>query len=190
MFSRLILKFLIANVIAIISLGTAVAAEEKKNILESKNIIIATGSRSSELPGTKQSNNIVDSEGALKFDSIPKELIVIGAGIIGLELGSVWARLGSKVTIIESQPDFLPFLDARLSRQVRREFERQGLDIRLETFISDISETDSEIAVKFIEKGEEKSLVAEKIIIAIGRKPNSEGLFNQNLLSLDEKGFV
>ena len=167
-----------------------VTNENEKNILESKNIIIATGSRSSELPGTKQSNNIVDSEGALKFDSIPKELIVIGAGIIGLELGSVWARLGSKVTIIESQPDFLPFLDARLSRQVRREFERQGLDIRLETFISDISETDSEIAVKFIEKGEEKSLVAEKIIIAIGRKPNSEDLFNQNLLSLDEKGFV
>ena len=96
----------------------------KTQTINGKNIIIATGSNPTKLSDTIKSNNIVDSEGAIMFDSIPKHLIVIGAGIIGLELGSVWARLGSKVTILESQPDFLPFLDARVSRQVLREFNR------------------------------------------------------------------
>ena len=164
--------------------------ENETNVIKAKNIIIATGSNPTKLSDTIKSNNIVDSEGALMFDSIPKHLIVIGAGIIGLELGSVWARLGSKVTILESQPDFLPFLDARVSRQVLREFNRQGLDIRFESLISEISEIDSQMTVRFTEKGEEQFIEAEKIIVAIGRKPNSKGLFTKDFLPTDDKGFV
>ena len=164
--------------------------DNETTIIKAKNIIIATGSNPTKLSDTIKSNNIVDSEGALMFDSIPKHLIVIGAGIIGLELGSVWARLGSKVTILESQPDFLPFLDARVSRQVLREFNRQGLDIRFESLISEISEIDSQMTVRFTEKGEEQFIEAEKIIVAIGRKPNSKGLFTKDFLPTDDKGFV
>ena len=164
--------------------------DNETNVIKAKNIIIATGSNPTKLSDTIKSNNIVDSEGALMFDSIPKHLIVIGAGIIGLELGSVWARLGSKVTILESQPDFLPFLDARVSRQVLREFNRQGLDIRFESLISEISEIDSQMTVRFTEKGEEQFIEAEKIIVAIGRKPNSKGLFTKDFLPTDDKGFV
>ena len=167
-----------------------VTNDNETTVINAKNIIIATGSNPTKLSDMIESNNIVDSEGALMFDSIPKHLIVIGAGIIGLELGSVWARLGSKVTILESQPDFLPFLDARVSRQVLREFNRQGLDIRFESLISEISEIDSQITVRFTEKGEEQFIEAEKIIVAIGRKPNSKGLFTKDFLPTDDKGFV
>ena len=167
-----------------------VTNDNETTVINAKNIIIATGSNPTKLSDTIKSNNIVDSEGALMFDSIPKHLIVIGAGIIGLELGSVWARLGSKVTILESQPDFLPFLDARVSRQVLREFNRQGLDIRFESLISEISEIDSQMTVRFTEKGEEQFIEAEKIIVAIGRKPNSKGLFTKDFLPTDDKGFV
>ena len=167
-----------------------VTNDNETTVINAKNIIIATGSNPTKLSDMIESNNIVDSEGALMFDSIPKHLIVIGAGIIGLELGSVWARLGSKVTILESQPDFLPFLDARVSRQVLREFNRQGLDIRFESLISEISEIDSQMTVRFTEKGEEQFIEAEKIIVAIGRKPNSKGLFTKDFLPVDDKGFV
>ena len=167
-----------------------VTNDNETTVINAKNIIIATGSNPTKLSDMIESNNIVDSEGALMFDSIPKHLIVIGAGIIGLELGSVWARLGSKVTILESQPDFLPFLDARVSRQVLREFNRQGLDIRFESLISEISEIDSQMTVRFTEKGEEQFIEAEKIIVAIGRKPNSKGLFTKDFLPTDDKGFV
>ena len=115
-----------------------VLKDSKSQIFETKNIIIATGSSPAELNNTNFTNNIVDSEGALKFERIPKQLIVIGAGIIGLELGSVWARLGSKVTILEAKKEFLPMLDLRMSRQILREFNRQGLDIRFGSNILDI----------------------------------------------------
>jgi dihydrolipoamide dehydrogenase len=143
-----------------------------------------------ELNNIKFTSNIVDSEGALKFEKIPEHLLVIGAGIIGLELGSVWARLGSKVTILEAQQDFLPMLDPRMSRQILREFNRQGLDIKFGTIISDINETDTELEVTYQEKEKEINLKVEKIIVAIGRKPNTLDLFSNDLVSLDDKGFI
>lgn len=164
--------------------------DRKSQIFETKNIIIATGSRPAELNNINFSSNIVDSEGALKFERVPKQLIVIGAGIIGLELGSVWARLGSKVTILEAQQEFLPMLDARMSRQILREFNRQGLDIRFGSNILDISDTTTGVEVKFQENGEDINLKAEKMIIAIGRKPNTQDLFNNDLVSIDDKGFI
>ena len=167
-----------------------VLKDSKTQIFETKNIIIATGSSPAELNDTDFTKNIVDSEGALKFERIPKQLIIIGAGIIGLELGSVWARLGSKVTILEAQKEFLPMLDVRMSRQILREFNRQGLDIRFGSNILDISDTETDVEVKFQENGEDLNLKAEKVIIAIGRKPNTKDLFIDDLVSIDGKGFI
>ena len=167
-----------------------VSKDGESYIYETKNIIIATGSSPAELNSVNFTSTIVDSEGALKFERIPKQLIVIGAGIIGLELGSVWARLGSKVTILEAQQEFLPMLDARMSRQILREFKRQGLDIRFGSNILDISDTTTGVEVKFQENGEDINLKAEKMIIAIGRKPNTQDLFNNDLVSIDDKGFI
>ena len=164
--------------------------DRKSQTFETKNIIIAAGSRPAELNSVNFTSTIVDSEGALKFERVPKKLIVIGAGIIGLELGSVWARLGSKVTILEAQQEFLPMLDARMSRQILREFNRQGLDIRFGSNILDISDTTTGVEVKFQENGEDINLKAEKMIIAIGRKPNTQDLFNNDLVSIDDKGFI
>ena len=164
--------------------------DRKSQTFETKNIIIATGSRPAELNSVNFTSTIVDSEGALKFERVPKKLIVIGAGIIGLELGSVWARLGSKVTILEAQQEFLPMLDARMSRQILREFNRQELDIRFGSNILDISDTTTGVEVKFQENGEDINLKAEKMIIAIGRKPNTQDLFNNDLVSIDDKGFI
>ena len=164
--------------------------DRKSQTFETKNIIIATGSRPAELNSVNFTSTIVDSEGALKFERIPKQLIVIGAGIIGLELGSVWARLGSKVTILEAQQEFLPMLDARMSRQILREFNRQGLDIRFGSNILDISDRTTGVEVKFQENEEDINLMAEKIIIAIGRKTNTQDLFNNDLVSIDDKGFI
>ena len=167
-----------------------VSKDSESHIYETKNIIIASGSSPAELNNINFTSNIVDSEGALKFDGIPKQLIVVGAGIIGLELGSVWARLGSKVTILEAQQEFLPMLDARMSRQILREFNRQGLDIRFGANILDISDPETDVEVKFQENGEDINLKAEKMIIAIGRKPNTQDLFNNELVSIDDKGFI
>ena len=167
-----------------------VTKDGSSELLEAKNTIIATGSCPVELNNIKFTSNIVDSEGALKFEKIPEHLLVIGAGIIGLELGSVWARLGSKVTILEAQQDFLPMLDPRMSRQILREFNRQGLDIKFGTIISDINETDTELEVTYQEKEKEINLKVEKIIVAIGRKPNTLDLFSNDLVSLDDKGFI
>ncbi len=167
-----------------------VSKDSESYIYETKNIIIATGSSPAELNSVNFTSTIVDSEGALKFERIPKRIIVIGAGIIGLELGSVWARLGSKVTILEAQQEFLPMLDARMSRQILREFKRQGLDIRFGSNILDISDTTIGVEVRFQENGEDINLRAEKMIIAIGRKPNTQDLFNNDLVSLDDKGFI
>ena len=177
-----------AKIISDISIE--VFKDGESHIYETKNIIIASGSSPAELNNINFSSNIVDSEGALKFEKIPKQLVVIGAGIIGLELGSVWARLGSKVTILEAQQEFLPMLDARMSRQILREFNRQGLDIRFGSNILDISDTTSGVVVRFQENGEDTNLKAEKMIIAIGRKPNTQDLFNTDLVSVDDKGFI
>ena len=112
--------------------------------IEARNIIIATGSSPRNFPGLEIDNQVIfDSEGALEFLTIPKRLVVVGAGVIGLELGSIWSRLGSEVTILESEKTFLPMLDSRLSRQIAREFKSQGLNINLGCDISEIKNQNS-----------------------------------------------
>ncbi|MDC3323207.1 dihydrolipoyl dehydrogenase [Gammaproteobacteria bacterium] len=167
-----------------------VATKDKIEVLTTKNIIISTGSRPSDLPDIKIGDHILDSEGALTLKNVPRNLVVIGAGVIGLELGSVWSRLGSKVTVIEAQHEFLPMLDPRISRQVLREFVSQGLDIRLGCEILDVKETDTGLNINFNDKDEARSLDVEKIILAVGRKPNTKDLFEEDLIPLNEKGFI
>ena len=167
-----------------------VVNDEGSMTLEAKNIMIATGSYPSELEKIKIGNNIVDNEGALKFKKVPQSIVVVGAGVIGLELGSLWSRLGSKVTIIEAQNEFLPMLDQRISRQVFREFINQGLDIKLGCEILEVKEKSAGLEISFNYKNEQIILDPEKIILAVGRKPNTKDLISDNFLTTDKKGFI
>ena len=153
-----------------------VTIEKDDNIetLESNNIVIATGSSPQTLPGIEINNQtIFDSEGALEFSSIPEKLVIIGAGVIGLELGSIWSRLGSQVTLLEAQKEFLPMLDKRLSRQIFKEFSNQNIKIILGAKVSEIEEIKNDSLVKFLVDEKKQEVTAEKIILAVGRKPNT-----------------
>src|SRR5262249_31156608 len=125
--------------------------------LSATNVILAAGSTSIELPFAKFDNKlIVDNAGALDFDAVPKRLAVIGAGVIGLELGSVWRRLGAQVTILEALPDFLSVADRDIAKIAAREFVKQGLDIRLGAKVSKAEIKGSEVEVTFADaKGEQ-----------------------------------
>ena len=165
-------------------------------IYQAENIIIATGSSSVEIPGAPQDNKfIVDSTGALEFEKVPGRLGVIGAGVIGLELGSVWSRLGSDVVIIEAQDVFLPIVDEQISRDSKREFKKQGLDIRLNARLmsAEVKKTDAgdQVEVHYQDaKGDHKEIF-DKLIVAVGRRPNSDNVFDEEVdLLLDERCFV
>tara|TARA_B100000287_G_C20660386_1_gene789922 strand:- start:175 stop:1596 length:1422 start_codon:yes stop_codon:yes gene_type:complete len=168
------------------------SSKENVEILKTKNIVIATGSSPIDVSVAKVNNkNIVDSTGALEFKAVPKTLGIIGAGIIGLELGSVWARLGSKVTILEAMDEFLPMADKTISKDVLREFNKQGLNINLGCKVNSAKSHDKDVIVRYERKGDESELKIEMLIVAIGRRPNSENLFLKSSgLSVDEQGFI
>ena len=148
--------------------------------IETKNIIIATGSSPIEIPSAKFGKNIVDSTGALSFKEVPKSLGIIGAGIIGLELGSVWSRLGSKVTIIEALDDFLPMTDKDIAKESFKEFKKQGLDIKLGSKL--ISAKDLKGSVKIIYNNEKDiDMEFDKLIVAVGRAPNTKNIFKDDI---------
>lgn len=160
--------------------------------LQAGNIIIATGSSPVNLSIAPVDNiNIVDSSGALAFESVPKTLGIIGAGVIGLELGSVWQRLGAKVTIFEAQDAFLSFTDHLIAKESLKQFKSQGLDIRLNTrLISAASDTHA-VEVSYQDVEGQQSATFEKLVIAVGRCPNSEGLFEDETdLVIDEGCFI
>ncbi|MDH5765355.1 MAG: dihydrolipoyl dehydrogenase [Gammaproteobacteria bacterium] len=173
-----------------------VAAEDSKSVYQAENIIIATGSSSIEIPGVKYDDqNIVDSTGALEFTEVPQRLGVIGAGVIGLELGSVWRRLGSEVVIIEAQDEFLSVADTQIARDSKREFKKQGLDIRLGARLMSAevksAKTGSQVAVQYQDARGDHKEVFDKLIIAVGRAPNSDNLFDEEVeLLLDERSFI
>ncbi|MCY4656113.1 MAG: dihydrolipoyl dehydrogenase [Gammaproteobacteria bacterium] len=161
--------------------------------LNAEHIILAPGSIPIQIPSAVvDEENIVDSTGALKFSEVPKRLGVIGAGIIGLELGSVWNRFGSDVVILEALDDFLPMADARIARDAKRQFTNQGMDIRLGSLVTDSKVNDQgEVVVTFTQKEEEHQLVCDKLIVAVGRAPNTDKLFSpESLVQLDERGFI
>jgi len=158
-----------------------------------KHVIVATGSRARHLPGIPVDNvNIVDNEGALKTEAVPKRLGVIGAGVIGLEMGSVWKRLGSEVTILEALPDFLAAADQAVAKEAWKVFtKKQGLNIQLGVQIKEVTTGPNTVSVKY--ENDEGDQVAEfdKLVVAVGRTPNTEGLNAAAVgLKLDSRGRI
>jgi len=166
---------------------------EVTQTLEADNVILATGSRSTDISIAPQDGKyIVDSTGALSFDSVPKRLGVIGAGVIGLELGSVWRRLGSEVTLIEAQEDFLFMADRQIAKEGQRYFTKQGMDIRLGARVVG-SQVEGEEVVLHYQDSEEKDheMRFDRLIVAVGREPNSEGVLGVDSgVALGARGMV
>jgi dihydrolipoamide dehydrogenase len=160
--------------------------------LKGTNVILAAGSDSIELPFAKFDNDsIVDNVGALDFTAAPKRLGVIGAGVIGLELGSVWKRLGSEVTILEALPDFLAAADAEVSKAAAREYKKQGLDIRLGAKVSRCEVKKKEVHVTYSDGEGEKTIVVDKLLVSVGRRAASKGLLADGTgVKLDPRGVI
>ena len=161
-------------------------------IIDAANVIIASGSEPIELPFAKfDDTNIVDSWGALEFDAVPARLGVIGAGVIGLELGSVWSRLGSEVTILEAMPDLLFMADREVAAVAAKDFKKQGLNIKLGAKLTGANIGKSGITVEYEDAGSAHSLEVDKLVVAVGRRPFTTGLLaDDSGIQLDERGFV
>ncbi|MFM0326779.1 dihydrolipoyl dehydrogenase [Caballeronia glebae] len=170
-----------------------VSGDGKSETHSAQHVIIATGSKARHLPNVPVDNRIVsDNEGALAFDSVPKKLAVIGAGVIGLELGSVWRRLGAEVTILEALPEFLGTTDTALQKEAAKLFKKQGLTIHLGVKIDGVKTTDSSVSLSYQDKdGNAQTLEADRLIVSIGRVPNTDNLGLDSIgLSADERGFI
>jgi len=156
------------------------------------NVIIASGSVPIELPFAKFDNKyIIDNVGALDLDAVPKRLGVIGAGVIGLELGSVWRRLGSEVTVIEALPDFLGMADADIAKAAAREFKKQGLDIHLGAKVSKAEIKKNAVEVTYAGKDGEHTITVDKLLVAVGRRAYTEGLLGDGTgVKVDQRGRV
>jgi len=157
--------------------------------LQARHIIIATGSSVATLPGVElDGERIISSTEALSLQEVPEHLVVIGAGYIGLELGSVWARLGARVTVLEYMDRILPGMDAELAREALKVFKRQGIEFRLGARVTGASSRDGGAVVE-LEEGE--PIEASHVLMAVGRKPNTEGLGLDNVgVETDERGRV
>jgi dihydrolipoamide dehydrogenase len=164
----------------------------EETIYQADNVILASGSRPVDLKVAPLGQHIVDSTGALEFDAVPKRLGVIGGGVIGLELGSVWSRLGSDVVMIEALDDFLPMLDQHSSKEAAKIFKKQGLEIRLSSVVTQAIETENGVEIQYNNKqGETVSETFDKLVVAVGRTPNTSNLFaSDSGVKLDERGFV
>ena len=152
---------------------------EKKTPYKSKNIVIATGSTPLSLPGIEiDEKNILSSTGALSLSKVPKELVVIGGGYIGLEMGSVWSRLGSNVTVLEYLEYITPGMDREISNEFQKILIKQGIKFKLNNKVTGVSKTSNKVAVDFIDNKIKKKerLECDKVLIAVGRKPYTEGL--------------
>lgn len=156
-------------------------------------VVIATGSKARHLPNVAVDNvTICDNEGGLKFDSVPKKLCVIGAGVIGLELGSVWRRLGAEVTVLESMPTFLGASDESIAKEAGRLFPKQGLTIVLGIKIDEVSKGQNGITVSYTDaQGAGQKLECDRMIVSVGRIPNTDKLNLESIgLKTDERGFI
>lgn len=164
----------------------------EKFTVSAKNIIIATGSVPVTIPPAKVDNAlIVDSTGALAFTDVPKRLGIIGAGVIGLELGSVWNRLGSEVIILEALEEFLASADRQIATEAEKILRKQGLDIKLGARVTGTGSNNREVTVTFEDKEGKQQIVVDKLIVAVGRKPNTTGLGAAEAgIDLDERGFI
>jgi dihydrolipoamide dehydrogenase len=178
----------------LLSGGTTWKIQVDAETVEAKNVILATGSRPRQLPGIPVDNKLVcDNEGALAFDSVPERLGVIGAGVIGLELGSVWRRLGSKVKVLEALPTFLGAADETVAQEAWKVFTRaQGLDIELGVQITGLKHAKKSLSLQYTgQDGSSKTFDCDRLIVSVGRVPNTDGLGAENVgLKLDARGFI
>ena len=173
---------------------TVKAGKGKARVLKAENILIATGSDTAPLAGVKiDEKRIVSSTGALSLAKVPKDMVVIGAGVIGLELGSVWRRLGSKVTVVEFLDGILPGMDGEVRAQMRRILSRQGMAFKLSTKVTTArpSKSGVSLTVAPVNGGPEETLKADLVLVAIGRRPYTDGLGLDRLgVEMDKRGFV
>jgi dihydrolipoamide dehydrogenase len=165
---------------------------DKPEVLLAKQVIIATGSNARPLPGTPfDEEKILSNDGALRIGAVPKRLGVIGAGVIGLEMGSVWRRLGSEVTILEGLPTFLGAVDEQIAKEAHKAFVKQGLKIHMGVKVGEIK-VGKAVTVSYVDSGgAAQTLDVDRLIISIGRTPNTNGLNADGVgLKLDERGFI
>jgi dihydrolipoamide dehydrogenase len=160
--------------------------------LAAEHVVLATGSVPIELPIAKfDGQRIVDSTGALAFNAVPKRLGVIGAGVIGLELGSVWRRLGSEVVMLEALDTFLPTADQQIAKEALRHLKRQGLDIRLGAKVTAASAQGNAVKVRYETGGSVQDLEVDALVVAVGRRPVTQGLFGPDVkVPVDKRGFI
>lgn len=164
-----------------------------KETVEAKQVIIATGSTARHLPDVPVCNEIVcDNIGALEIGAVPKKLAVIGAGVIGLEMGSVWRRLGAEVTVLEAMPDFLAAADLDIAKEAQKIFTKQGLAFNFGVKIGDVKVTKKGVSISYTDKdGQAQKLDADRLVVSIGRIPNTQGLGADKVgLKLNERGMV
>lgn len=168
----------------------------KTEVLEAESIIIATGSVPVEIPPAPLTEGvIVDSTGALEFPDVPKRLGVIGAGVIGLELGSVWNRLGSEVTVLEAQDKFLHLVDSQVGKEAAKQFKKQNVNVMLGARLTGTEVKGKgkkqEVVVAYTDGEGDKTITFDKLIVAVGRRPFTENLFSADAgVNLDERGFI
>lgn len=169
-----------------------VSHDGEQRVLKATHVVLASGSEPVELPMIPfDGKDVVDSWGALDFESVPARVGVIGAGVIGLELGSVWQRLGAEVTVVEAMDDFLFMADRQLARDALRQFKRQGLDIRLGAMVKGAEKGTAGVTLTYEDAKGAHELTVDKVIVAVGRRPYTEGLLSEESgVALDDKGFV
>jgi dihydrolipoamide dehydrogenase len=166
------------------------AAEET---ITAKHVVIATGSNARALPGTPfDEEQILSNDGALRVGAVPKKLGLIGAGVIGLEMGSVWRRLGAEVTVLEGLPTFLGAVDEQIAKEAKKAFDKQGMKIELGVKVGEIKTGKKGVSIAYTDsKGEAKTLDVDKLVVSIGRVPNTIGLNADAVgLKLGERGDI
>jgi dihydrolipoamide dehydrogenase len=168
------------------------APDGSERTLEAKNVVLASGSVPIRLKTVPHDGKyIVDSWNALEFDAVPARLGVIGAGVIGLELGSVWRRLGSEVTVLEAMAQFLPMVDQTIAKEAQRHFKKQGLDIKLGAKVLRAAAKGGAVEVVYADAQGEHTLQVDKLVVAVGRRPFTEGLLADGTgVKVDERGFI
>jgi len=167
-------------------------ADGTDKTLEARHVVLASGSTPIRLQSVPHDGKyIVDSWNALEFDAVPRRLGVIGAGVIGLELGSVWRRLGSEVTVLEALPQFLPMVDQTIAKEAQRHFKKQGLDIKLGAKVSSAAVAGSAVDVVYSDAQGEHTVQFDKLVVAVGRRPFTTGLLADGTgVAVDERGFI
>jgi dihydrolipoamide dehydrogenase len=167
-------------------------SDAQKTVYTADNVVLAAGSEPIEIPPAPvDGDKVVDSTGALCFDAVPGRLGVIGAGVIGLELGSVWARLGAEVVVLEAMDAFLPNMDEQIAKESEKIFTKQGLDIRLGARVTGSEVSEAGVTVAYSHNGADHAETFDKLIVAVGRRPRTNKLFSADSgVSVDERGFV